>query len=248
MDTRVTSVWQRVVQIPTRALQKRYIRLTGAEKAQAAQVQQEYKRLLALKILASDFEDDRYAAPPAVQQMWQQHILDTLVYAEHCKALCGRLLHHNPDAGEDMQQHARRCHRALAAYRQHFGEEPPALIWDYGPIPSPSLDEAAADAPSPKRRRAGAAASLNLSIQAPGLPLRSLVVTSDDTVQQVFSAYVAASGAMHLVPGRNAAPQTTRCARAAGGRTPRLPCSSTRPRREGRPRARTNVPRAAPAG
>ena len=127
------AMWQRVIQIPTRALFKRYLKATKADKGRATQVLHEYKRLLTLKALELDVDGTRVAGSPSLTAMWQQHVLDTAAYAHCCTALCGSLLHHSPDA-PDEKEHGARCHRALQLYRRHFGEDPPTHTWDFGDI------------------------------------------------------------------------------------------------------------------
>ena len=129
-------MWDRVIQIPTRALFKRYLKATKADRGRATQVLHEYKRLLTLKALELDVEGTRIAGSPALTAMWQQHVLDTAAYAQCCTALCGSLLHHKPDAHDD-EKHSVRCHRALQLYRRHFGEDPPVHTWDFGNIGPP---------------------------------------------------------------------------------------------------------------
>ena len=194
-----TAMWQRVIQIPTRALFRRYLKATKADKGRATQVLHEYKRLLTLKALELDVEGTRIAGSPALTAMWQQHVLDTVAYAACCTALCGSLLHHNPDAHDDAK-YSVSCHRALQLYRRHFGEDPPVHTWDFGDIgPPPSLAEDV-DAPPAKRARAAAQSSaMHVSVQAPALPLCPITVRGSDSVLSLFNAFVASSGASHLV-------------------------------------------------
>jgi hypothetical protein len=150
-----------------------------------SQVLHEYKRYLVLKVIASDFDDEAIAASSSVLQMWREHIVDTAAYADLCRTLCGRTIHHAPD--KDMGLHAQRCHRTQFLYRKHFREEPPPAIWDFGELGSLSLAEAAeieAEIPSNKRKRGST--SLVISVQAPQSPLVSLTVSSDSIISQVF--------------------------------------------------------------
>ena len=50
MTSEREAVWQRVIQVPTRSLFKRYIKHTGFDKGRATQVLHEYKRFLTLKV------------------------------------------------------------------------------------------------------------------------------------------------------------------------------------------------------
>ena len=167
--------------------------------------------LLPLQVIESDLDGSRLAASSTLRGIWQQHVLDTSAYSQACSALCGGLLHHNPDAHDDGK-HARRAHRSLAHYRQQFGEDPPKHTWDFGNIgPAPSVDDAEVDEPAAKKaRRAAGSTTLHLSVQAPGLPLTQITARGCDSVQTLFNTFVAASGASHLARGRNATPAVTR--------------------------------------
>ena len=206
-----TAMWQRVIQIPTRALFKRYLKATNTDKGRATQVLHEYKRLLTLKALDLDVDGTRIASSPALTAMWQQHVLDTAAYAACCTALCGSLLHHNPDAHDDAK-HSASCHRALQLYRRHFGEDPPVHTWDFGDIgPPPNLAEEV-DAPPAKRARAAAQSSaIHVSVQAPALPLCPITARGSDSVLALFKAFIASSGASHLVAGHSAVPPSSVC-------------------------------------
>jgi len=209
----VLKVW---VSIPTKALVKRFMKAAGvSDKGRATAVLVQYKNLLALKILMSDYDDELIAPPPALHAMWKEHVLDTASYAEHCRLLCGRLLNHSAaDPADDVRSHGERCHRALAAYKKYFGDDPPSDLWDFGDsLPALSAADRARlleDAPAAKRTKTGGASVITLSVQAPHLPLRTLTARPDHTVQQLFQNYVQASGSTHLVAGRNATPPTTR--------------------------------------
>ena len=123
----VLKLW---LQIPTKALLKRYMKVAGvSDKQKAATILQAYKTLLALKVLSSDYEDESLAAPPAVHVMWKEHILDTAAYADHCRTLCGRVINHAPyEPADDRERHNKRCQRALAAYKKHLGEAAPSEV------------------------------------------------------------------------------------------------------------------------
>ena len=211
-------VWKNLVSVPTRALCKRHMRATACDKAHVQAILHEYKRFFVLKVLAADFEDTALAAPPAVLQMWEAHVLDTAAYAESCHVVCGQMVHRSPDVDEDTDaaRRSRRCHLSLALYRKYFGEPPPTDVWRFGELAPLSPEEAARledEAPAAKRRRAagGTAQSLGVSVQAPFLPLRSLTISADASIGQLFDEFVRASFANHLVAGRRMqVPPTTR--------------------------------------
>jgi len=162
-------------------------------------------------VLESDLDGSRVAASPTLRGIWQRHVLDTAAYSKACSALCGALLHHDPDAHDD-DTHPSPAHQTLALYREHFGEDPPRHTWDFGDIgPAPSIDDAAGDEPAAKKvRREHGSTAMHVSVQAPGLPPCQMTARGCDSVRTLFNAFVSLSGALLLVPGRNATPALTR--------------------------------------
>jgi hypothetical protein len=208
MPPTVAEVQRHLVEVPFRSVLKRYQRVAGVEKAYATSVLAEYKKFLVCKVLEADWDDRLLAAPPAVGRMWREHVLDTVNYGKHCHVIAGKLLHHDPEADEDAKQHAKRAHRANAAYEKHF--EKPGRLWAFGELAPLTAEEAAAlDEPPAKRAKAAAASDINVAVQAPFLPLRTLKLRTDDSVRTLFNSFVEESGASHLVAGRNATPPTT---------------------------------------
>ena len=131
LQERRDTIASKLLQVPTKAIVKRYQAQTSCDKARAASVLKEYKRLLTLKALHADTADTQVAAPPPVRDFWRCHLIDTAAYAEHCSALAGSLLHHRPDFDVTTAEGDARAHRTLEAYRKAFGEAPPAL-WNWG--------------------------------------------------------------------------------------------------------------------
>jgi hypothetical protein len=183
----VLKLW---TQVPTRALVRRYAKVAGCDKDSATTCLLAYKSFMALKIIELDYDDEALAPPPAIHTMWREHLLDTAGYSEHCRTLCGRMLHHAPHDTEDgAKQHARRCHRTLQAFKQHFGEDAKGAPWDCGPLAALSEEEMAHlydDAPAAKRARS--IQQLSVSVQAPYLPMRTVSTRSDATIRQFFQA------------------------------------------------------------
>lgn len=210
MPASIADINRSLIQVPLRSLSKRYQRVAGVEKCHAAAVLTEYKRFLVCKVLASDYDDALLAAPLEVGRMWREHVLDTAHYGEHCRAIAGKVLHHNPDVDDDAKEHAKRAKRALLAYEKHF--EPPGPLWVFGElVPLSAAELKDLDTPPPKKAKGAASASeINVAVQAPFLPLRTVKLRSDETVHALFTAFVSACGASHLVPGRQAVPPTTR--------------------------------------
>lgn len=73
----------------------------------------------------------------AVDQAWHQHLTFTQNYWEDfCGQVLGQPLHHGPTKGgsREAEKHHDMYERTLALYRETFGEEPPADIWEPGRI------------------------------------------------------------------------------------------------------------------
>jgi len=85
-----------------------------------------YKQFLTLQILYKNAEQI-IVPPKIVDEFWHQHILDTRKYAEDCKILFGRFLHHFPYFGMNGEEDEMALEDAgqstLELYKSHFGEE-----------------------------------------------------------------------------------------------------------------------------
>lgn len=89
------------------------------------QVEQEYKRFLALTVA---YPDRKVPMAAKVDEFWHGHILFTEDYGRMCHAVFGTFLHHRPcilDGGiEALDPHFRT--NTLPLYTEHFGEPNPA--------------------------------------------------------------------------------------------------------------------------
>src|SRR5262249_47420226 len=68
----------------------------------------------------------------AVDAAWHLHLTYTRSYWQRlCGGVLGRPLHHDPSRGgpDEAARHRHMYSRTLAAYREAFGQEPPADIW-----------------------------------------------------------------------------------------------------------------------
>ena len=101
----------------------------GYDEAYLDLAEQEYLRFLAM----------RRARPEAsivpckvVDEMWHQHILDTIAYRHDCDAIFGRFMDHFPYFGmrgpDDAQALSDAYDQTLDCYRSAFGE-PPEGTW-----------------------------------------------------------------------------------------------------------------------
>ena len=84
----------------------------------------EYKRFLALKVAARDFDASVLSPPQDLDTIWHAHILDTNHYRIVCDALGGNFIHHNPNGGADAVARDARRQTALTHYEQSFGTAP----------------------------------------------------------------------------------------------------------------------------
>lgn len=89
----------------------------------------EYRRFLALHLA---YPTAGIVPCKLVDEMWHQHILDTVAYRTDCNAIFGHFLDHYPYFGMRDEQDARELTDAyqttLERYRCEFGE-PPAGTW-----------------------------------------------------------------------------------------------------------------------
>ncbi|KAJ3374528.1 hypothetical protein GGF31_007306 [Allomyces arbusculus] len=84
----------------------------------------EYRRFIALKVLAGDADDTLLAPSPLVEAIWAAHILDTRAYATMCTHL-PFFIHHDPTPRDRSVELAATVDR----YQVQFGTDPPTAIW-----------------------------------------------------------------------------------------------------------------------
>ena len=87
---------------------------------------EEYRRFLILKMESPGV---KLAPTEMMDKVWHMHILDTRRYAEDCKTMFGRFLHHNPsyksiesDENDDALNMAFK--NMLSLYSKRFGHDP----------------------------------------------------------------------------------------------------------------------------
>ena len=90
----------------------------------------EYKRFLAIKVIAEDTEAPFSLSPSAVvDQVWHQHILHTKQYRLTCTAL-GVYIDHDPaGAGDPESVREKRLKMTKAFYKTVFNEDAPDKYW-----------------------------------------------------------------------------------------------------------------------
>lgn len=101
----------------------------GYDEAYLDLAEQEYRRFLALR---RAYPSASIVPCKLVDEMWHQHILDTIAYRQDCDAIFGRFMDHFPYFGmrgpEDAQALSDAYDETLAHYRAAFGE-PPDGTW-----------------------------------------------------------------------------------------------------------------------
>lgn len=101
----------------------------GHDADQLDLLEQEYRRFLAMHIAYPDVE---IVPCSIVDEIWHQHILDTIAYREDCDAIFGEYLDHFPYFGMRGEDDAQALNDAYAEtldiYRREFGE-PPEGTW-----------------------------------------------------------------------------------------------------------------------
>jgi len=91
--------------------------------------EQEYRRFLALHLTYPEAE---IVPCKLVDEIWHQHILDTIAYRADCDAIFGRFLDHYPYFGMQSEQEAQELNDAyvdtIEMYEREFGA-PPEGTW-----------------------------------------------------------------------------------------------------------------------
>jgi len=94
------------------------------------QLLDEYKKFLAIKVIARDTSEPILLSPSAlIEQVWQAHLLSTVSYREACTAL-GAVIHHSHSGGEDGQiVERKRIDLTKSFYLTIFKCSPPNQFW-----------------------------------------------------------------------------------------------------------------------
>src|ERR1700757_4712416 len=73
-----------------------------------------------LERLHRELREDTYQPLPVRQHLWHQHILDTEKYAADCKALFGRMIHHNPNVLRGSREEKDAIQKTRRLYTRAF--------------------------------------------------------------------------------------------------------------------------------
>jgi hypothetical protein len=98
----------------------------GFTREDSALAEGEYRKFLALHLM---YPDADIVPCHLVDDIWHQHILDTIAYREDCDAVFGRFLDHFPYFGmrgdDDAQALVDAYDDTLERYADAFGDPPP---------------------------------------------------------------------------------------------------------------------------
>jgi hypothetical protein len=103
------------------AVRDRLIRKKGWTPDYADRLIEEYREYLALFY----FHPDEELVPPTqdLDDVWHEHILDTQRYAEDCRRVFGRFVHHVPGLEHGTDRHADGLQRTRRHWWQRFGRD-----------------------------------------------------------------------------------------------------------------------------
>jgi Ubiquitin-2 like Rad60 SUMO-like len=167
---------------------ERCMRVFGWGEAFSRRTLRGYRQFMELKSVMNDWQETKLSAPIAVQQMWEQHILDNLNYTDDCFLLFGRVIGHDPDAILNERATVDRVKTTKIAFQARYGSDLDPDVWDFGQSDSDTVidtehgvpDHQAPVSNSTPRGMlpvAGVGTARNASLSPRG---RSLMVNSDD--------------------------------------------------------------------
>ena len=111
------------------ALARRVERVLGRTDAERAI--DAYQQFMELKKNLEDFDAQVLSPPAAIDKVWHLHVLDTRAYAADCQSLCGRMIHHDIDGGQDAAARDKRIASTKMALRARFGDSFDAKMWRF---------------------------------------------------------------------------------------------------------------------
>lgn len=113
-------------------LVERCMRVFGWGEVFAKRTLRGYRQFMELKSVMNDWHETKLTAPIAVQQMWEQHILDNLNYTDDCFLLFGRVIGHDPDSILNERAMHERIKTTKIAFQARYGGDLDPDVWDYG--------------------------------------------------------------------------------------------------------------------
>ena len=211
-------------------LVERCMRVFGWGEAFSRRSLRGYRQFMELKSVMNDWQETKLSAPIAVQQMWEQHILDNLNYTDDCFLLFGRVIGHDPDCILNERATVDRIKTTKIAFQARYGSDLDPDVWDFGQTDSDTVidtDNAAEQPPhsavTPRGMLPVAAVGLarNASLSPRG---RSLMINSDDEGRSPLD--IATHGSMAADRGRgNSRPRSPPAQQRSLSKGPRSPKS-----------------------
>ena len=110
-------------------LVERCMRKYGWKESFALRVLKGYRQFMELKSVMNDLQETKLYAPPAIQQMWSQHLLDNINYPDDCFLMFGRVIGHNPDANMNKRTTKDRLETTRIAYQARYGADMDSEVW-----------------------------------------------------------------------------------------------------------------------
>ena len=120
-------------------LVERCMRVLGWKQGFAERSLKGYRQFMELKSVMNDWQATKLTAPLAIQQMWEQHLLDNLNYTDDCFLLFGRVIGHDPDAGLNERATVDRVKTTKIAFQARYGGDLDPEVWEFG---NPDMDGA----------------------------------------------------------------------------------------------------------
>jgi hypothetical protein len=113
-------------------LVERCMRVLGWNESFAKRTLKGYRQFMELKSVMNDWQETKLSPPIAIQQMWEQHVLDNLNYTDDCFLLFGRVIGHDPDAGLNERSLLDRVKTTKIAFQARYGSDLDNEVWDFG--------------------------------------------------------------------------------------------------------------------
>ena len=113
-------------------LVERCMRTIGWTEGFAKRTLKGYRQFMELKSVMNDWQETKLSPPLAIQQMWEQHLLDNLSYTDDCFLLFGRVIGHDPDAILNERSTIDRIKTTKIAFQARYGADLDIEVWDYG--------------------------------------------------------------------------------------------------------------------
>mmetsp|Transcript_17795 Transcript_17795/g.38765 ORF Transcript_17795/g.38765 Transcript_17795/m.38765 type:complete len:362 (-) Transcript_17795:294-1379(-) len=120
-------------------LVERCMRVLGWKQNFSERALKGYRQFMELKSVMNDWQDTKLTAPLAIQQMWEQHLLDNLNYTDDCFLLFGRVVGHDPDSVLHERAMIDRIKTTKIAFQARYGADLDPEVWEFGDAESGNM-------------------------------------------------------------------------------------------------------------